>query len=628
MGESIRVMVAVRPRSEDGTGSRLGAAAPAAGAALAVALLAPLLALAGVPAFWHGIFVDADCYMRLQRVLELMQGGGWFDAVSERTDAPLGEVMHWTRPFDLLIWAGAWPLAQVVGPHKALELWGGLVSPLLLLPTLLVLHWGMAPVLGRRAIWGAIPFFVAQPQLALVYIAGRPDHHSLLALCAAAVFAVSWRLSGGQAGRRHAAWGGAAAGLGLWVSVEGLVAAALGAGWLGLLWLVQGGPWRLRALSAWLQGFALLLAVAMVIEYPPAEWSEPRYVKLSLVHLLAAATAAAAWTLIGRLAATAVPLSRRLAWSVAGLSAPLLLLAGWYPEIFGGPLVLHPAEAQAWSPTVGEMSSLLPTDRDMALILVLQLGPAAVAAGWLLLRLRQAPALHASLLAPLLLFGLAGLLQNRWSSYAQIAAVYPLLLAGRDIWRWPGAVRLGGAVLPLRAPVLGLFYSLPLMVILLLGALLPAPPQRPPAPPCRWPEAADLLRQRYPAAPGDDILFSHLFAGPELMWRSGWRVVAAPYISNTGIADSIRVFATTDDAAAHAILQRRKASLLLVCAQDGEAREYRGERNDYHPIVGLPHAPPDQSLHARLSRGEPPAWAEPLPLPPELEGMRLYRLRR
>lgn len=598
----------------------------AVGAALAVALLTPLLALAPTPAFWHGVFVDADCYMRLQRVLEQMQGGAWYDAVSHRTDAPFGEVLHWTRPFDLLIWFGAWPLAQVIGPGKALELWGGVVSPLLLLPTMLVLHWGMAPVLGRRAIWGAVPFFVAQPQLSLVFLAGRPDHHSLLALCAAAVFTVSWRLSCGQAGPRQAAWGGAAAGLGLWVSVEGMVAAALGAGWLVLLWLAQGGREPPRMLAAWLQGFAALLALALVVEYPPAEWAEPRYVKLSVVHLLAAVAAAAAWTLVSRRAAAAAPLSRRLAWSAGGMAAPLLLLAGLYPDFFGGPLVLHPPEAQAWSPTVGEMAPLLPSDRDMALMLVLQLGLAALAAAWLLLRRSQAPALHAALVAPLLLYGLAGLLQNRWSSYAQLAAVTPLLLAGRDIWRWPGAVRIGSTRLPARAPLLGLFYSLPLVVMLLLGGLLPAPPQRPAEPPCRWLDAADAIRQRYPARPGADILFSHLFVGPEVMWRSGWRVVAAPYISNTGIAESIRVFASSDDAAAHAILHRRQASLLLVCAHDGEAREYRGERNEYHAIVGLTPAPPGHSLHARLSRGEAPAWAEPLPLPPELAGMRLYRV--
>ncbi len=630
-------MVAVHP--VPGSGAAGVSVRPSLRAALAaavvVALLAPFLSLIGAPAFWRGEFVDADCFMRLERVLELMQGGSWYESVSPRTDAPSGEDLHWTRPFDVLIWLGAWPLSVILGLKPALEWWGTLVSPLLLLPTLLVLQWGMAPLFGRRAIWGAVPFFLVQPQLLWVYIAGRPDHHSLLAVCAAVVFAAAARLAIGTATVRAAAWAGAAAGLGVWVSVEGLVVAVLGAGLLALDWLSRGGASRVGVIRAYLFGFAGMLALALVIEYPPTAWAEVRYVKLSVVHVLLAGAAAAAWAGIARLAdGRDSTVARRLGWCVLGAAVPAVVIGLVFPQFFHGPLVLHSAEAQAWSPTVGEMSPLLPVDRDMTMAMLAQLGLPLVACGFLLVlsrrwRDRDDRALAWALLLPTLAFTLIGLMQNRWSSYAQLAAVLPLLMAGQALWRWPAALRLGATVLPWRGPALAGLYTLPLLVMLAMFAVFPAPAEDSPRAQgsCRWPELADLLRRDRPAAPEADILFTHMFPGPEMMWRSGYRVVAAPYISNTGIVDSIRVFGATDDASAHAILTRRRAALVLVCGHDGEAREYRGDKNEYHPIVGLPPATPNRSLHARLLRGDAPPWLTPLPLPAGFEGVRLYRMR-
>ena len=45
-----------------------------------------------------GRLIGPDAYMRVLRVMELAQGGNWYDAVSERSNAPFGEILHWTRP--------------------------------------------------------------------------------------------------------------------------------------------------------------------------------------------------------------------------------------------------------------------------------------------------------------------------------------------------------------------------------------------------------------------------------------------------------------------------------------------------------------------------------------------------
>ncbi len=48
-----------------------------------------------------------DGYMRLNRVTQLYLTGDWYDSGIRRSNAPYGEVLHWTRPLDLLLLAGA-----------------------------------------------------------------------------------------------------------------------------------------------------------------------------------------------------------------------------------------------------------------------------------------------------------------------------------------------------------------------------------------------------------------------------------------------------------------------------------------------------------------------------------------
>src|SRR3546814_12853395 len=55
-----------------------------------------------VPVFGSGL-IDPDSYMRMVRVSELAQGWQWFDDTIARANAPYGDVLHWTRPFDLQI---------------------------------------------------------------------------------------------------------------------------------------------------------------------------------------------------------------------------------------------------------------------------------------------------------------------------------------------------------------------------------------------------------------------------------------------------------------------------------------------------------------------------------------------
>src|SRR3546814_18136517 len=83
--------------------------------------------------------------MRMVRVNELAQGGGWFDDTIARANAPYGDTLHWTRPLDVLLIALLWPAGLVAGAQQALAIAGLLVSPLLQLATALLLIWALPP---------------------------------------------------------------------------------------------------------------------------------------------------------------------------------------------------------------------------------------------------------------------------------------------------------------------------------------------------------------------------------------------------------------------------------------------------------------------------------------------------
>jgi hypothetical protein len=67
----------------------------------------------GVVIYEHGLG-DTDSYMRVLRIMDLYNGGGWYDTVTQKLGAPEGLSLHWTRPVDILILLPAL-LAHVFG---------------------------------------------------------------------------------------------------------------------------------------------------------------------------------------------------------------------------------------------------------------------------------------------------------------------------------------------------------------------------------------------------------------------------------------------------------------------------------------------------------------------------------
>ncbi len=166
------------------------ASAPPITALLLLALVGLVVAkhlmdgLASGGFFATGLLADPDSWARVQRVLDLRQGAGWFEETVARLNAPAGLSLHWTRPLDVMILLPALALERAMGlaPRDAVLLAGAWICP--------VLHaaCAAAAVWAARAVWTGIGPLLAGLLVAanLVVggysVVGRADHHTLILL--------------------------------------------------------------------------------------------------------------------------------------------------------------------------------------------------------------------------------------------------------------------------------------------------------------------------------------------------------------------------------------------------------------------------------------------------------------
>src|SRR5215469_11875770 len=177
-------------------------------AALVVAAIETVFLFTGASGVRHGIPIDPDCFMHLERAYRLMTGAWQSGGFDPRLNAPFGYAIHWTVLFDALLATGAAPLAWLgVELHQALYLWGSLISPLLLMLALSGFAWGVRPwVQGPSFLWLTLLLFT-QPQLSGSFLVGRADHHSLMLGLMLAQLAWLYAALDGRTGKGLAALG-------------------------------------------------------------------------------------------------------------------------------------------------------------------------------------------------------------------------------------------------------------------------------------------------------------------------------------------------------------------------------------------------------------------------------------
>ena len=584
-----------------------------------------LVALQG-PLYWfqngtvlEQMIVGPDSLMRLQRVMDLHTSGDWYNAYQLHTNAPYGETLHWTRPVDALLYVGAWVGSAFTDFRTALLLWGVAFSPLLLAAGILVWSWGTRKLLDDSAFLMSVAMLVLLPTLNAVFRLGRPDHHSLIMFLFICQLVVFFRIALDRPTTRLAVVGGLTGGLAIWVSPESLAHLLLFGSALGIYWLWQGGEYA-RTLTKYIAAMSGMLVAALILERPPSDWLTPQYDRLSIVHLTLLLSGTIGW-------AFAVSLSRRMDLSqdrrgrfivaAIGCAVPAILMLVVFPKFYAGPFAEISSEAfDEWVDAIAEYHSIVPVDRFTTGMFVAHLSPAFIVLAYVYLRWRQADLAERRLIV-LWLMGIAlffpmALDAIRWSMYVQAVIWLPWTLAVIAMVRHPWDIMLKRIKVPVNAVIAPALVLGPVFAGM---SILPPKEAQAAKRACDWPAVSRHIETLRPAGAEDQVLFTHFFQGPGFVWRTGYRVVGAPYGNDDSLRDTNALFRATDDSTAHKVIQQRGAHLILICHVGPERGRYAKKDED--------------SFYVRLERGQTPSWLEKKTLPKELAGsFRLYRVIR
>ncbi|MCH8097782.1 MAG: hypothetical protein IID53_11965 [Proteobacteria bacterium] len=605
---------------------------------LCLAVQAALTALK-VPQVFDGELLGTDGYMRLVRVAGLHETGAWYDGWVARSNAPHGEVLHWTRPLDILLLAGAWVLTPVMGFREALFFAGAFVSPLLWVFTAVAFAWAGEPFFGRSGRYLAMIAFLVQPAVMDYSLAGRADHHMLLLLIFVVSFGLTARmlLTPFHAGLALAA--GAVTGLGLWVGPEFLLAllAALAAMTLG--WVLHGADGALKN-RGFAIGLAVTVALALLAERPLAAILTEEHDRLSIVHFTLTLLALGFWSaarLIEGRGRRARGITGRLVIALIGAAMAGGSMYLLYPKFFAGPMVdIDPRVIPIWFDKIVESLPLLPTDARGAGLLLYYLGAALVCLPFLLtllVRERSRP-----LWLAWLYVGLALAIYLPLAVFQVRLAIYPEILMALVIVTLVVRVRrrldrdtLGGALARALATV-GLLVGFSAAGLVLYQGIpavagVPAAPKGTGGAICRLKDMAAYLDRPGGFGRRRHTILATVDYGPELLYRTRHAVIATPYHRNPGIIDAHRILTAGTDRESRRLLEARGVDLILLCPSAPERTYFSNPGGARATLYRrLAAGPPSVRLR---EAGRAPAWLSRVALPAELAGgFRLYEVIR
>jgi len=583
------------------------------------------LAMTAASAVLDGAVMGPDEYMRLVRVAELRDGGGWYDSVIERGNAPYGDTLHWTRPMDVLILSGATILSPFLNAHDALFLAGVLISPLLGLLTCVVVAWAAFPLLGRDRSILAVFLFLVQPGVLAYSMVGRSDHHAFLFLLFTLVVGGTIRTIGTKPSVRTALITGAAYGLSIWASVEMTLLIALCQAVAAYAWIrFKHVKARTQLLAA--GAFAATIVLALLLERPPTEFFAVEYDRISIPYLAVAVLVGAVWVVAAMLEKQK-PLIGQIRYRIPVIGgagcAGLIVLVVLFPEFANGPFgAVDPRILPIWHAHVSELKPLLPDSVEHIGEFLFFLGGVALCLPYVITmawrRREDASGFRWMLLAAIIAtFCLLALKHFRFAPFAELASAPVLADMIARLVDWSER-RLD----MVRRVLVTSTASLTLMFGGLLGGsyvltLTAEASDTIPEPECKIAAIAPVLNDPATLGAKPLVISALLDYGPEILYRSPHSVVSAPYHRNgAGIWDSHRLLAAADEAESREIVDRRGVDLLLVCPSKKEKRFFEYEAGS-------------KNLYSRLVDGETPPWLAPVETGLEDNGgFRLFRVIR
>lgn len=552
---------------------------------------------------------DNDSLLRLVEVRDLLAGQGWFDLTQYRLGLEGGTPMHWSRLVDAPIAAIIWAVSSVTGSMQTGENVAVILWPVLNLGAALYFivraaqRYGGDNAVLPAAIIGAMCLYSVG-----IFAPAAIDHHNVQ--FALTMATLSLLLDARE--RPGLAFGaGVGAGLSIAIGMETAPYVA-GAGCaVALLYLVKGRQVAAAAANFGL-GFALTGLAVLVATVPPSRWFAPACDAFSIVQFAVAIVGGLGLAAATRLSpSTDTVLRRALALGMVA-AAVGLVLAAFFPQCLAAPYAdLDPRQKIYWLKDIREAQPLWSViDRNPTIAFGFFATP-LLALGLIGFDIRRNGLRREHILIGICLLAatIAGVFQIRSALFALGFALIPL---AAWIARWRASV--GSSLLKNGRLILAWLLSINLTWAVAAGAVEQMVSENKTATEAEA-ETPDVCSARKDFAVLDALAPTTVLAGVTLgapiLRFTPHRAVAGPYHRNQGNLFAYEAF-IGDIAKVPALLAGQGISVVAVCRAADEA-------------VDLTAQAPD-SLHARLMRGDPPAWLE---IVPQSKGqpVEIYRLR-
>lgn len=601
---------------------------------------------------WTGQLNDSDDYMRLARVLDLLNGQGWYDLRQSRLSPGDGFVLPWSRLADVPLALATLLLTPLIGLMPASGVAAFLVPLLWLFAFCFVV-----PLLGCGILpkgWGWLLVFLAVSNFCILRELRplRVDHHGVQLFFALCGF-ITLRFYILQPHWRWRALTGLAAACGLAVGAESWL-------WLTLatVCIALDAAWRGTTARRDAQAFAAALLggllVMLPIVRPPADWLAHDMALPGLPHLLFAGILFGALTILQHFGGgRGRSLLMLVVMGAAGLVGLLALVPELRAGIYGGTMgadnqqiILGSVlEAKSfverlagftWSRAdTGRYWPLLAHNLVLTFFGCLSL-VAALMASWRqgARRHKQLWLLQAWFLLPTLALTLFW--QSRVMVYAALFALPSLAWAMMVIGRW-GALKL--PVPALRWGLLGALLLVPVMVVASADRLQGARPVQAAlfpswfvASPCDFRALADALNDKKLFGTQPLNVMGSMTGGAELLYRTPHRFFSAPY-DVSGNALARQFFGNRDLGAAYQLARMHQVGAVFMC--DGYAKAFLPDVAAEQAAAAAgallaqqqpvpPEIAADRVMIDYVMQGDTPDWLERIPLPQP--NLRLYRV--
>ncbi|MDD3288244.1 MAG: hypothetical protein PHX43_04470 [Alphaproteobacteria bacterium] len=571
----------------------------------------------------QGNLPDTDDYSYLNQTLDWLQGQSWFDNIQHRLAPPDGVAIHFTRiiqiPIAVLIllfkltgipWTGAATLAAVVWP------------PLLLAAFLISLRWAAALFLPRE--WTRITSYISLFCISLLFLflPGHLDHHGVEAILVILAFGSAVRMIQHPDCVKWGVWTGFLLALALAIALEVLPWLLVISSFIGMWLMIKG---RIAARAGMTFGLTLYLASAffLAIYKRPEAWFEADILSYSIVYVILTACIAICCVgvaLIGR------------AWLryFVGTTLSLVLAAVFFlnfPDLISGPYGAMDKElAELFFGNISEAAALIESHSAEFIIVSMLFPLLALGAGLVFLYKSKGNDCWLWSLSVYLLGGaliLAVFYQVRLFAYAQLFSIIPLAVLLHRGWSAVGERYRGRSRFWAEIALVLLVGPLPMVFIPAMFDGRPFntgigmfPVQRQ-YNKCEMHVLESVLRSHKYYGDKSLVIMNMIDTGPELIFRSAHKAIAAPYHSNVrGNKDSLRFFSTKNPEEAEEIARRNNASLIVMCRYIPEM--YLNDRKPGAVTIGADgkiNLSPDSSMAEKLIYHQNPEWLKEVDIP-------------